>query len=86
MEYVTKMTKKYRSRSSMRDRFLFKDIAKDRVKRLLSMAEETVRISPNLSREYVSLAIRIGMKCRVRLPKNWKWRICKGCNTLLYLE
>lgn len=47
------------------------------------MAEEMVQSSPAISREYVSLAIRIGMKCKVRMPRTWKWRICKGCNTLL---
>jgi ribonuclease P protein subunit RPR2 len=66
-----------------RNKFLFKDIAKDRIKRLLSIAEETIRTDPDLSREYVGIALRIGTRCRVRMPEQWKWRICKGCNTLL---
>ena len=66
-----------------RNRFMFKNIAKDRIRCLLSMAEEKAHTDPTLSREYVAIAIRIGTRCRVRLPEHWKWRICRRCNTLL---
>jgi ribonuclease P protein subunit RPR2 len=82
-EVLRAMSKKGRSRFFSRNKFLFRDIAKDRIKRLFSLAEQKLRTDPDLSREYVSIAIRIGTRCRVRLPTNWKWRICRGCNTLL---
>jgi RNase P subunit RPR2 len=77
------MPSKRRSGFSFRKRFIFKNIAKERIKGLLSMAEEKAHTDPDLSSEYVSIAVRIGTKCRVRIPERWKWRICKGCNTLL---
>lgn len=77
------MPDKRRASFFSRDRFMFKNIAKDRIKRLLSLAEEKVHTDPDLSREYVSIAVRIGIRCRVRMPERWKWRVCKGCNTLL---
>lgn len=77
------MQNKGRAGFFSRNKFLFKDIAKDRIKRLLLLAEETIHTDPDLSREYVGIAVRIGTRCRVRMPSQWKWRICKGCNTLL---
>ena len=77
------MPDRSRSRFFSRNKFIFRDIAKDRIDRLLSLAEEKAHTDPDLSRQYVSIAIRMGTRCRVRIPRKWKWRICKGCHALL---
>nr|MDO8135883.1 hypothetical protein [Candidatus Njordarchaeum guaymaensis] len=77
------MRKRSRQRFSRRTRLLFKGIARERIRRLLSLADGCLYSNPELAQEYVSLAIRIGMRCKVRLPVDWKWRICKSCRTLL---
>ncbi|WXG45334.1 MAG: ribonuclease P [Candidatus Atabeyarchaeum deiterrae] len=78
------MRKGSRSHYFRRVNLLFKDIARERIRRLLSLAENSLANDPDLAREYVDIASRIGMRCKVRLPRSWKWRICRGCNTLLY--
>ncbi len=57
-----------------------KKIAKERIVRLLKLAEEEARRG-NYERasRYVWLARRIGMKYNVRIPRRLKRRICKGC-------
>ena len=58
-------------------------IAKERIKRLLEMAEEKAKTEPVYSKKYSSMAIKIGMRYNIRLSKEAKRSICKGCN--LYL-
>ncbi len=60
-----------------------KEIARERVDILLDLARKTFPTDRVLSRRYIQLARRIGMKAGVRLPRRHKLFICKGCETLL---
>lgn len=56
--------------------------AHERIQDLFSLAESEVRRSPNnLSRRYVLLARRIGMRYNVRLLREYRDVYCRGCST-----
>jgi ribonuclease P protein subunit RPR2 len=56
--------------------------AQDRIQDLFSLAETEVRRSPeNLSRRYVTLARKIGMRYNVRLLREYRDLYCRGCST-----
>ncbi|MCW4032308.1 MAG: ribonuclease P protein component 4 [Candidatus Bathyarchaeota archaeon] len=60
-----------------------KKIARERIEILMKLAQKSVHEDPDLAKRYVTLARKIGMKCQLRLPKNLKMFICKGCGNLL---
>lgn len=60
-----------------------RDMAAERMVRLFDLAEESFDNDPVLSKRYVFLARRIGMRHRVRLPPHLKHRVCKGCGAYL---
>ncbi len=51
--------------------------------RLFDLADESFDEDPGLSKRYVFLARRIGMRHRVRMPSHLKRRICKCCGAYL---
>lgn len=59
------------------------EIARERVEILLKKAEQTFRKDKVLSRRYVSLARKVAMRARYRLPREVKRGICKECDSLL---
>jgi ribonuclease P protein subunit RPR2 len=59
-----------------------KQIAKKRVQVLFQQAEKKRRENPQLAKRYVETARRIAMAARIRLPTEYKRRICKNCNAL----
>ncbi len=64
-------------------RSLIKDIARQRIARLLRFADEVVSINPEIARGCVEEALAIAKRCRVRIPRSWRRRICKKCHSLL---
>jgi len=64
-----------------------KEIAFERIKRLLELAEEKARENTEYSRmlekRYVKLAREISAHYRVKIPKELKQKICKKCNNFL---
>ena len=60
-----------------------KEIARERMEILLDLARKAFPTDRALSRRYIELARRIGMKAGVRLPKRDKLFLCKGCRSLL---
>jgi ribonuclease P protein subunit RPR2 len=73
-------SKRFRMR---RSKGIERRIARERMEILLRSAEEAFRWDRELSRQYLALAKRIGMRCRVSIPKGAKLFICKGCGSLL---
>lgn len=63
-----------------------KDLARQRIERLFELAEDECALHPERSDRYVTLARRIGMKLRVRIPTPLKRKICKHCNCYLSPE
>jgi ribonuclease P protein subunit RPR2 len=60
-----------------------REIARERIEILLDLAKKKIHEDRLLSKRYVELARLIGMKAGVRLSKEQKMSICKGCGTLL---
>lgn len=58
-------------------------IARERMDILLNLAGEVFPKDRELSRRYVALARRIGMRYNVRLTKKDKLMVCKRCNSFL---
>lgn len=64
-------------------RSYIKDIARERMEILLGLARKLIVKDPELSRRYVKLAWRIGMKSNVRMRREEKLYLCRKCYTLL---
>jgi RNase P subunit RPR2 len=68
----------------MKDNKLTKDIAEERISRLLSMAlekaKQNTRASKTLSKRYVRLARLISMHYKVKFTRMQKYSFCKSCN------
>lgn len=58
-------------------------IAKQRITELFSLAEEEFKKNPELSNRYVTLARKISMKYKVKIPTELKRRFCKHCYCFL---
>ncbi len=56
----------------------YKKIAVERIRHLLALA----RKNKQKSKRYISLAEKIGMKSRVKIPKDLKIQYCRKCKTL----
>ncbi|MFH1105676.1 MAG: ribonuclease P protein component 4 [Candidatus Aenigmatarchaeota archaeon] len=56
-----------------------KKTASERVKILFALAEKSARDKPQMTKRYVELARKIAMRYNVRIPKEYKRRICKNC-------
>ena len=60
-----------------------KKIAKQRIIFLFEKADEVYSENQGLAKRYCTLARKIAMKSRVRIPRELKRRICKNCYTFL---
>ncbi len=56
-----------------------KEIAKQRIKILFSQAQEVFSVNKSLANRYVTLARKLAMKVKIRIPKELKRRFCKHC-------
>ena len=60
-----------------------RDMAAQRIRQLFEMADEIFKQDPMMSKRYVYLARRMGMRHRVRIPAELKRRVCKECGAYL---
>ncbi|RLF05781.1 MAG: ribonuclease P [Thermoprotei archaeon] len=56
-----------------------RDLAWQRIRILLRLADSMVKRDEALARRYVKLAFRIAAKARLRLPRTLKRRYCRRC-------
>ncbi len=56
-----------------------KKIAKDQINHFFSLASREFPLRKGLANRYVTLARKIAMKYKVRMPKEHKRRYCKHC-------
>tara|TARA_Y100000310_G_scaffold344364_1_gene456758 strand:+ start:1843 stop:2151 length:309 start_codon:yes stop_codon:yes gene_type:complete len=56
-----------------------KEIAKERIKVLFEQARLQFPKNKGLANRYVTLARKLAMKVRMRMPKEFKRRFCKHC-------
>ena len=64
-------------------RSIIEDIARQRIDRLMGMAERVSLKDISLADRYAELAFKIAMRARVRLPRKYKLRICRKCRKYL---
>ena len=60
-----------------------KQIAKERIKILFKQAEEVFSKNKSLANRYVTLARKLAMKTRSRMPLELKRKFCKHCYKFL---
>jgi ribonuclease P protein subunit RPR2 len=58
-------------------------VAAERFQILLDQAKKMALTNENLSRRYVSLARKISSRTKVRIPRESKMYLCKGCGLAL---
>lgn len=58
-------------------------IALERIHTLFKQAIEVFEREPELAQRYVELARKVGMRCKVRLPVEYRWMVCKHCKGFL---
>ncbi|NOX71844.1 MAG: ribonuclease P [Candidatus Micrarchaeota archaeon] len=58
-------------------------IARERIDILFSEAERRYHENPDLSKRYIHIARKVGMKCNVSIPRRLKMRFCKKCGAYL---
>lgn len=60
-----------------------KNLAEESIRKLLDLAFEMFHKDRELSDRYVELAFKISMKTGVRIPKDYRFFICRKCKVLL---
>jgi ribonuclease P protein subunit RPR2 len=62
---------------------LEKQIALTRIQILFRLAMQVFNKNPTLAQRYVELARRISMRCKVRIPSEYKKLICHHCKQFI---
>jgi len=65
-------------------KFLIKKIANFRMLYLLQRAHEIFPEREELANRYVYLARRYAQRAKIKIPTEWKKRICNKCKNFLY--
>ncbi|MBT4321796.1 ribonuclease P [Candidatus Woesearchaeota archaeon] len=60
-----------------------KEIARERIKKLFSEADEVFSKDKKLANRYINLARKIAMKFNLRMPRGYKRKFCKHCYSYL---
>jgi len=58
-------------------------IASERMNILLNLAKQTLRTNPERAQHYFQLARRLGMRYKIRLPRQFRGLICRNCKRLI---
>ncbi len=66
-----------------KDAFKARDLARQRMDRLFSLAAAAQDLHPDRSDRYVQIARRIATRTRVRMPPHLKRLFCKRCGCFL---
>jgi len=65
--------------------YSIRQIAKQRIQTLFQQAENIHRKNPKLASDYVATARKIAMAAKIRMPPEYRRRICRNCNAMLVL-
>ncbi|SDG30322.1 ribonuclease P protein subunit Rpp21 [Methanolobus vulcani] len=71
------------AKSRKKNKAVARSIAQERIEYLFDLAKGEFSENPELSKRYVSLARKIGMRHRVSIPSELKISFCKNCGSLL---
>jgi ribonuclease P protein subunit RPR2 len=58
-------------------------IALQRIRRLFQLARDVIREDEELAQRYINIARRIAMAARVRIPREYRRQICRGCKKFI---
>ena len=61
-----------------------RQIAMQRIHRLFSLAKEKIREEPELAQRYVTIARKIAMRAKLRLPVEYRRMVCRHCKSFIY--
>ncbi len=61
-----------------------KRIALQRIHTLFSLAKEVIHEDPELAQRYVHIARKIAMRTQLRLPKEFRWLVCRKCKSFIF--
>ncbi|WP_300606469.1 ribonuclease P protein component 4 [Methanohalophilus sp.] len=71
------------ARSRKQRKHLIKEMASERICRLFELAEEEFSTHPERSFRYAALARKLGMRYRVSIPRKYRQKVCRSCNSYL---
>ena len=60
-----------------------RNIARQRVQTLFSLAEETLVQDPVLAQHYANMARRIAMAAKIHVPTRYRRQICRHCKSFI---
>lgn len=60
-----------------------KQIAKQRIRILFSLAKDIIHEDPALAQRYADSARKIAMAAKIRFPKEYRRQVCKHCKSLI---
>ncbi|MCK4313476.1 ribonuclease P [Candidatus Bathyarchaeota archaeon] len=60
-----------------------KQIAIQRIRRLFHLAREIIHEDSVLAQRYVGIARKVAMAARVRLPKEYRYQVCRHCKSFI---
>jgi len=60
-----------------------KQIALQRVHVLFGLAKQVAQENPELAQRYVRLARKIVMRARLRLPREYRFLVCRKCKSFI---
>lgn len=67
----------------MKEKRYVKDLARQRIKWLLEMADKVYKLEPALADRYVAIAMKLAQKARIHYPPQLKARACRKCGAYL---
>jgi len=67
----------------LKEKRFVRDLARQRIRWLLSIADKVHREDPWLADRYVKIAMRLAQKARIHYPPELKARACRKCGTYL---
>ncbi|WNZ28379.1 MAG: ribonuclease P [Candidatus Bathyarchaeota archaeon] len=60
-----------------------KQIALQRVHILFGLAKQVAHENPELAQRYVRLARKVAMRARLRLPREYRFLVCRKCKSFI---
>lgn len=60
-----------------------KAIARERIELLFEYAKKTFSKNPALAKRYVTLARKIGMRYKIRIPVEYRRLVCRHCKSFI---
>ncbi|UCH32757.1 MAG: ribonuclease P [Candidatus Bathyarchaeota archaeon] len=60
-----------------------KRIAVERIHKLFQLAQDMIHEDEELAQRYITIARKIAMAVRVHIPKEHRWKICRGCKKFI---